>query len=106
MSGTRATLRNTGTALGCTPGDEGSSADRFGQAAAPAEEAAADGEKPDPTLAVGGFGSSHSGITVFLFGDSSVHALSNSIAPGVLQQLGHRADGKLLEGGPTRGESW
>ena len=43
-------------------------------------------------------------MTTFLFGDGSLHSISIGIHPSVSQQLGHRADGKLLEGGPTRGE--
>ena len=109
MSGTRATLRNTGTALGRTPGEEGAEqwSGQIDQAAAPAEEAARPTARSRirPWRWAGSVGS-HSGITVFLFGDSSVHALSNAIAPSVLQQLGHRADGKLLEGGPTRNGNW
>ena len=44
---------------------------------------------------VGGFGSAHPQVGVFAFGDGSVHALSQSISTTALQQLGHRADGKL-----------
>ncbi len=151
MSGTRATLRNTGTALNMTPGDEGSDVDWVAEVAeadqpaeggrvAPGDSSAqgappaADGppEAGDPSvpadssdpaapaggkagakagakaaraLRVGGFGSHHSGVTGFLFGDGSVRAVSNGIALPVLGQLGHRADGKLLEDGPTR-DGW
>ena len=79
MSGTRATLRNTGTPIN--------------------EPAAA---KPAGDLAVGGFGSFHPGGAGFLFGDGATRFVSAEIDPGVFQQLGHRADGKLLQGGPTR----
>jgi len=44
---------------------------------------------------VGGFGSSHPQVALFAFGDGSIHALSQSISLTALQQLGHRADGKL-----------
>jgi prepilin-type processing-associated H-X9-DG protein len=77
MSGTRATLRNTGNGLGgggMSVGAGTLAAARF----------------------VGAFGSSHPGTTNFAFGDGHVATLSVSIAPGVLSQLGHRADGKLL----------
>lgn len=44
---------------------------------------------------VGGFGSAHPQVAMFAFGDGSVHVLSQSISSSALQQLGHRADGKL-----------
>jgi prepilin-type N-terminal cleavage/methylation domain-containing protein/prepilin-type processing-associated H-X9-DG protein len=69
MSGTRATLRNTGNAVSA--------------AAAP------------PTF-VGGFSSVHPGTVSFAFGDGHVASLSASVNPAILTQLGHRADGKLL----------
>jgi len=100
MSGTRATLRNTGTALSMTPGD-GKYDARDGL---DAEDEPAEPGEPDPTLYVGGFGSSHAGITNFLFGDGAVRSISNAIKLPVLQQLGHRADGELLTSGPTRNE--
>jgi prepilin-type N-terminal cleavage/methylation domain-containing protein len=79
MSGTRATLRNTGAPINDRP------------AAKPAGE-----------LAVGGFGSFHPGGAGFLFGDGASRFVSDEIDQGVFEQLGHRADGKLLQGGPTR----
>jgi hypothetical protein len=94
MSGTRATLRNTGNRLnaelvkprssfGQIPLDEG----KNGEAAAPI----------DPATFVGGFGSHHpSGINA-AFGDSHVVLLSTNISETLLQQLGHRSDGKLLD---------
>jgi hypothetical protein len=145
MSGTRATLRNTGTPLNDTgpaarsklapllipkPGELGelifdpnakASATPEGQvenvdaedqrsdnanaeAAPPDTDAkarpASDDAKaaPDPLYYVGGFGSQHSGgVVVFVFGDGSVHVLAETISPDLLKQLGHRADGKLLD---------
>ncbi|MBC7854744.1 MAG: DUF1559 domain-containing protein [Pirellulaceae bacterium] len=44
---------------------------------------------------VGGFGSEHPQGAIFAFGDGSIHFLNQSLSPIVLQQLGHRADGKL-----------
>ena len=46
-------------------------------------------------LYVGGFGSFHAQGAQFAFGDGSVRSLSQATSPTVLQQLGHRADGKL-----------
>ena len=94
MSGTRATLRNTGTAIGMTGEDEGL-ADIEPAVGAAAEKA---------SLEVGGFGSDHPQVSNFLFGDGAVHSISADISPALLQQLGHRADGKLLTGGPTRND--
>lgn len=50
---------------------------------------------PGNSQYVGGFGSEHPAGAQFAFGDGSVHFLSGNIAPKVLQQLAHRADGKL-----------
>ncbi|MGI8981652.1 MAG: DUF1559 domain-containing protein [Pirellulaceae bacterium] len=44
---------------------------------------------------VGGFGSEHPQGAIFAFGDGSIHFLNQSLSPAILQQLGHRADGKL-----------
>jgi len=79
MSGTRATLRNTGTPIG-----------EF------------DDEKPANDLFVGGFGSCHPAGTNFLFGDVAVRFVNRAINQEIYQQLANRADGKLLTGGPTR----
>jgi len=74
MSGTRATLRNTGWSPGGLP---------FPGTAIKGQT-------------VGGFGSTHPGGAQFALGDGSVQFFSDSIAQVVFQQLGHRADGKLL----------
>lgn len=79
MSGTRATLRNTGSPIATT-----------------------DDEKSVSELFVGGFGSFHPAVANFLFGDGAVRAVSTAIDQGVFEQLGNRADGKLLKSGPTR----
>ncbi len=85
MSGTRATLRNTGAVPSQVRGWSGSQP-----------------KPPENDSTVGGFESVHSGICNFLFGDGRVTALSYSIDPKIFQQLGNRSDGKLLEDGPTR----
>jgi prepilin-type processing-associated H-X9-DG protein len=81
-SGTRATLRNTGSRINggrvppggvapiVTPGGIG-------------------------LLSVGGFGSTHGPGANFAFGDGSVRYLYEAISPKLYQQLGHRADGAL-----------
>ena len=81
MSGTRATLRNTGTPIGQT-----------------------DEEQPPSDLFVGGFGACHPAGANFLFGDVAVRFISPAIDREIYRQLGHRADGKLLKSGPTREE--
>jgi prepilin-type N-terminal cleavage/methylation domain-containing protein len=81
MSGTRATLRNTGTPINKTSD-----------------------EAPQSDLFVGGFGSFHPAGANFLFGDRAVKFINSLIEQEVYQQLGHRADGKLLKSGPTREE--
>ena len=86
MSGTRATLRNTGTAP---------------------QWGALDPTVPNPAakndLWVGGFSSDHSQICNFLFGDGRTDSLSNCIDMKVFQQLGNRADGKIIGTRPDGG---
>jgi prepilin-type processing-associated H-X9-DG protein len=91
MSGSRATLRNTGT-----PPDSGwnlANVRGGGQL-----------QPPSSDLAVGGFGSDHTGGGNFLFGDGRTTFIAQSIDAKVFQRLGSRADGQLLESGPTRGD--
>jgi prepilin-type N-terminal cleavage/methylation domain-containing protein len=135
MSGTRATLRNTGTppnvtgvrppvgggvvgssmydpysfgsGMGMMPAD-GSAAEGMPGAdptAAPGEEPKEESEKPaggdqplvGPPTAVGGFASSHPGIVQFVMGDGRTRVIRQTIDMKVYQQLGHRADGQLLD---------
>ena len=83
-SGTRATLRNTGSfepvpslALGQ---DQPAIAELSG------------------SMAVGGFSSYHTGGANFAFADGSVRFLSYNIEKGLLKQLGNRADGEIITG--------
>lgn len=90
MSGTRATLRNAGGWTGAfNAGPMPGSGPNAANAAGPQDPNKA-------LLEVGTFGSHHTGVCGFVFGDGAVHMLSNSISPTVLQQLANRADGKLL----------
>jgi len=84
MSGTRSTLRNTGLRL-CADLDRLLGRHRL-----------ASGDKEPGEAIVGGFGSYHPGGAQFAFGDGHVTFLPETIDPEPLQQLGHRADGKLL----------
>ncbi len=75
MSGTRATLRNTGTPMN----------DQIRSVAAPT----------DP-LFVGGFGSHHPLGANFIMGDGSASFVSEEIDDAIYQRLGNREDGELL----------
>lgn len=83
-SGTRATLRNTGSLQG------------------PTKLQAVRGQSPEDeqpgSLVVGGFGSYHTGGANFAFADGAVNFLSLNIDALLLKQLGNRADGELLIG--------
>jgi prepilin-type N-terminal cleavage/methylation domain-containing protein/prepilin-type processing-associated H-X9-DG protein len=127
MSGTRATLRNTGTPMnaawkvgnrggrvtnppssGGMMGDMGGAAGRSGRAGSGRTESPAAGDseadagpilngRPTNPTAVGGFASDHPGGANFSFGDGSVRLLTDAIDTQVFQQLGHRSDGQLLD---------
>jgi prepilin-type N-terminal cleavage/methylation domain-containing protein/prepilin-type processing-associated H-X9-DG protein len=112
-SGTRASLRNTGTAIngGVTPawrrGPLPAAKSVPGPGAptpTPDPSDDDDGNETDPKAAatgtpgyVGGFSSHHPGGANCAFGDGSVRFLKNTIAPKVLKLLGDRADGEILD---------
>ena len=77
LSGTRSTLRNTGSQLQIPQ--------RYGQKS----------EATPPPSAVGGFGSYHAGGAQFVLGDGSVRFISRQINMDTFRRLGHRADGEL-----------
>ena len=100
MSGTRATLRNTGAAInnskiasivgsGTQDGDDDDETQPIA--------VTADGVDV-PTL-VGGYGSPHPGGANFAFGDGSVKFLKAGISKKVFRRLGNRADGELVDAG-------
>ena len=121
LSGTRSTLRNTGTSLegnmtkleqidlqnkeAAFVWDEKSDTK---ETSASDEELAAGSRSfvvnEDAAIRqyVGGFQSHHLDVVNFVMGDGSVHSLSNDTDPAVMQLLGGRADGKLLTEGPSR----
>jgi prepilin-type processing-associated H-X9-DG protein len=85
MSGTSSTLRNTGETINAA-------LDRLQQSGNTPPNTATTGG-----VIVGGFGSYHPGGAQFAFGDGHVTFLANTMELTTLQQLGHRADGKLLK---------
>jgi prepilin-type N-terminal cleavage/methylation domain-containing protein len=99
MSGTRATLRNTGGGLNVERRRQ-----RYGRIMlddAEEREAGRDGDI-DPVLFVGGFSSEHPGIVNFAFGDSHISCINEQIELSVLRQMADRHDGKLI----TKGDRW
>jgi prepilin-type processing-associated H-X9-DG protein len=109
-SGTRSTLRNTGTPINQTSlGSINYSPSMVtmidGNAYDPPTGGAPlrDDEIPPEArqtlftpLMVGGFGSSHANGANFLFGDGAVRFLRNSINPRIYRLLGSRNDGQLV----------
>jgi prepilin-type processing-associated H-X9-DG protein len=83
MSGTRATLRNTGTPINAASGPVDPNNVAVSNAG----------------FTVGGFGSFHRGGANFAFGDGSVRFVSETIDLRVLQRLGHRSDGEPISAG-------
>jgi prepilin-type N-terminal cleavage/methylation domain-containing protein/prepilin-type processing-associated H-X9-DG protein len=118
MSGTRATLRNTGTAINSLTRKTGLLPARSPEEFAPELERLL-GEETDPLAPpaatpadntttparpttgpgsptfVGGFGSDHVGGANFAFGDGRVQFLSASVSGPILMQLAHRKDGQV-----------
>lgn len=94
MSGTKASLRNTGSFNADLPNNlrhynrpNQSSSDELNEEKI---------EPIDPLLRVGGFGSYHLGGAQFGFGDGRVKFISEDIDAALFEQLGNRADGKLI----------
>ncbi len=83
MSGTRATLRNTGLAI-ANP-----------RTLPP--PATAPGDPAELLQRVGGFGSYHPGAAIFAFGDGSVLVVADTIDMQLYRQLADRADGQLTD---------
>jgi prepilin-type N-terminal cleavage/methylation domain-containing protein/prepilin-type processing-associated H-X9-DG protein len=80
LSGSRASLRNTGHAIN-SPSGRANDSDA----------------NSAPIGFVGGFGSTHEGGANVSMGDGSVRFLTNSIDQSVLRLLGHRSDGELID---------
>jgi prepilin-type N-terminal cleavage/methylation domain-containing protein/prepilin-type processing-associated H-X9-DG protein len=85
VSGTRATLRNTG---------------QFESPTSPVLLPTGQPQprqEPDNPLTVGGFGSHHRGGANFAFADGSAQFISANIATELFRRLGNRADGEIVE---------
>jgi prepilin-type N-terminal cleavage/methylation domain-containing protein len=91
MSGTGASLRNTGT-----PINETSVMFGVGGGYGAEEEPEPEAEEGEAHNVVGGFGSFHTGGAQFLIGDGSVRFLSQNINQTLYTHLGNRADGELV----------
>ena len=89
LSGTRATLRNTGHKLN-------ESKRRFWAAKRASNGAAEPTELKPEKQTVGGFGSEHPQGVLFLFGDGCVKFLNQFMDMNVLQCLANRSDGELV----------
>ena len=96
-SGTRATLRNSGSGINRTtnplsPGSPGGDDEGDGPGAASGTAATAF----DTLRFVGGYSSRHPGGANFTFGDGSVRFLKNSMGAGTFRLLANRADGEII----------
>jgi prepilin-type N-terminal cleavage/methylation domain-containing protein/prepilin-type processing-associated H-X9-DG protein len=83
VSGTRATLRNTGSLPNAGTGND--------------QNKPAAKEKTTNTLAVGGFSSRHPGGINAALADGSVHFINDDIDAELFRQLGNRADGQIMK---------
>ncbi|MFC1758104.1 DUF1559 domain-containing protein [Planctomycetota bacterium] len=101
MSGTRATLRNTGTPIGLIPQDRFFRREELAEVSDDGKIETENNGEPEiiPTENenhVGGFDSDHPGGALFVFGDGSVRFIPESISTNVYQRHGHRSDGELI----------
>src|SRR5262249_390828 len=96
-SGTRATLRNAGALSGGFP-TRGAAPSNPVPATRPVQGSPEAGTSlPDAlALAVGGFGSAHTGVMNVALGDGSVRAITSNINPQVFKNLVNRADGEMI----------
>jgi prepilin-type processing-associated H-X9-DG protein len=98
-SGTRASLRNTGTNVNQQALPRPSTVPPVDSAVdQPGGPIGGDVAPSDDTLRfVGGYVSRHPGGANTAFGDGSVRFIKASISPGVLRLLGNRADGEFID---------
>ncbi len=96
-SGTRASLRNTGSAVNFSrPGPRPAGPAPAKASAAGAALGDNNEERTNPAY-VGGFASRHPGGSNFAFGDGSVKFIKSSIGIAVYQHLANRADGEVID---------
>jgi prepilin-type N-terminal cleavage/methylation domain-containing protein/prepilin-type processing-associated H-X9-DG protein len=93
-SGTRASLRNTGTTVNFAPG----AGLTFSGPLPPATKGNTETAKPGTPSFVGGFGSRHPGGANVAMGDGAVRFLKSSMGAETMSLLGSRADGEILDG--------
>ncbi len=106
-SGTRSSLRNTGTRINGSL--EGTAAlmnlqlppevNYTEESEAPEPSSVGEGDEavyPPSFYLVGGFGSRHPGGCNYILGDGSVRFLRETVDPSILRLLGHRGDGELV----------
>lgn len=96
MSGTRATLRNTGAPLNST-GLGGLGAYSSGTSQEFVDQAKIQAALPENLPKVGGFGAEHPSIVNFAFGDGRVTVITTSVNTTTLQLMAQRADGKMFD---------
>ena len=106
VSGTRATLRNTGTPINQSKLDPADLSPFLIELAERERPANPEVPAPDPdqvptaprlpgaTVPVGGYGSFHASGSNFLFGDGSVRNIRSNINTQVYRLLGNRLDGQ------------
>lgn len=102
LSGTRATLRNTGHDVGSvyrhTRG-AGSPVTADGEETEGSTAEGADAAAADPVLLVGGFASGHPGGSHFLLGDGRIRFFGETTDRKLIEQLADREDGQLPHAG-------
>jgi prepilin-type N-terminal cleavage/methylation domain-containing protein len=88
VSGTRATLRNTGKIEERKP--------QFPPTAPDGEEETTEQDVAE-SLFVGGFGGHHPGVFNAAFADGSTRAISENVDPAVWRLVGNRSDGQIVK---------
>lgn len=98
MSGTSATLRNTGVNINQVMYTAGGNFSTYGNySSVEYEDSSAEADDPPPPeLQTGGFSSCHMGGAQFALADGSVRFLSENMDPLTFSHLGNREDGKIV----------
>jgi prepilin-type N-terminal cleavage/methylation domain-containing protein len=96
MSGTSATLRNTGVTINSSAGWSWNSAQNAAGYETGIDESQ-QSDSPGPDDATGGFSSRHVGGSQVGLADGSVRFISENIGVKVYQNLGNREDGEMMD---------